>query len=219
MEKSRIKAAFILLAAGSARRMGKEKLLLPLAGKTPVALCAAAIAQAQTEFTQIVVAVSPATEAEARGAFPQATLVNGGKTRVLSVKNALAAVKGADYVAIHDAARCLVTPRVIDASMDAAIAYGSGIAAIKARDTVRFDGTAIDREKVMLAQTPQSFALDRIMRAYGIADDDEATDDCTLYERAGYTPYFSEGELQNQKLTYPQDIGFFEAVIGGMKCE
>lgn len=198
--------------------MGRDKLLLTIAGKTPIAHCVEAINAAQTEFCQIVIAVSPETEEEARASAPGAVIVYGGQTRAESVRNALNAVANADFVAIHDAARCLVTPRIIDASVGTAIEHGSGIAAIGARDTVRFSGRVIERDKVVLAQTPQSFAFERIMRAYCGKAAGEATDDCALYEKLGYEPYYSEGSLQNQKLTYPQDIPFFEAILGGNPC-
>lgn len=210
--------ALILLAAGSGRRMGCNKMLLSIAGKTPLALCAAAFARCETDFSPVVVAVSEQTRAEAARAFPEARLILGGERRAASVRRALDAVDTADIVVIHDAARCLVTPEVIEGSIDAAIAYGSGVAAVAARDTVRCGGEIISREEVLLAQTPQTFDLARIRDAYARLGDAEATDDAAIYALAGYTPHFCAGSLLNQKLTAPEDIPFFEA-LGRVLCE
>ncbi len=192
--------------------MGEEKLLMRFGGKTPIAYCAEAISKCQTEFSQKIVAVSDSTRAEAKSAFLDAVIVDGGATRGLSVKYALDAVADADIVVIHDAARCMVTSAIIDQSVQSAMLYGCGVAAVMARDTIWYEGKTIERNKVMLAQTPQTFSFARIKKAY--KNGESYTDDCSLYQAAGYTPYFSEGSLQNQKLTYPQDIPFFETVLG-----
>ncbi len=206
------KVGLLLLAAGSASRMGEEKLLMRFGGKTPIAHCAAAFAGCDTQFAAVVVTVSPSTREEAASAFPSALLVSGGESRTASVRNGLAALAGVDVVVIHDAARCLVPKVVIDASVHSARAYGSGVAAISARDTVRLCGRVIQREDVLLAQTPQSFDFARIKEAYarGFA----ATDDAAHYAMAGYDVCFSLGAIQNQKLTMPEDIPFFSAFLG-----
>lgn len=216
MEQAKAEIAFILLAAGSARRMGREKLLIPLKGKTPLAHCAAALARCKTRFLKLVVAVGPATEAEAARLFPEAVLVRGGSTRTESVRNALNALDPARVraVAIHDAARCLVTPEIIDESIRTALLHGSGIAAIPARDALWRGTEILPREGVWLAQTPQSFDFARIYGAYARCGK-AAADDAAVYAAAGYTPCFSKGAFINQKLTYPEDIPIFEALLGG----
>lgn len=207
-----INTAFILLAAGSARRMNEEKLLMRFGGKTPIEYCAEAIAGCKTAFSDIIVAVSPATKSEAERVFSNGKIIFGGSERSESVRNALSAIDNADIVVIHDAARCLVTPEIIDESVAAALCHGSGVAAVLARDTIWYDGSTIDRSKAMLAQTPQTFLFERIKRAYD--NNVNFTDDCSMYKAAGYEPFFSAGGILNQKLTYQEDIPFFEAVLG-----
>ncbi len=212
MDRRESKVALVLLAAGSASRMGEEKLLMRFGGKTPIAHCAAAIAACETRFCETVLTVSAATKEEAARSFPYAKLVRGGKTRGESVKNALFSIEEAQVVVIHDVARCLVTPSIIDESVRAAFLHGSGVAAIPARDTIWYAGETMDRSKALLAQTPQSFLFERIRAAY--KDFSDATDDCGLYKAAGYEPFFCAGALQNQKLTFPEDIPFFAAILG-----
>lgn len=217
MPYQRAKVGLLLLAAGSATRMGEEKLLMRFGGKTPIAHCAAAFAACDTRFFSTVITVSANTRAAAEAAFPAAAVTAGGESRTASVRKGLAALKDVDVVVIHDAARCLVTPDVIDASVRCAIDHGSGVAAIPARDTVRFRGGVIDRNDVMLAQTPQTFVFEAIRAAY--ARGFEATDDAAHYAMAGNTVCFSPGSIRNQKLTTPDDIPFFEAFLGERTCE
>ncbi len=214
--------ACVLLAAGESLRMGENKLTLSFSGKTPLELCAEAFFQAEKELYKMAVAVSGSTRAQGerlRARYGErVVLVEGGLTRAQSVYNALQALQGAEIVAIHDAARCLVTPAVIVRSVKSAAACGSGVAGIPARDTVRLAGTGVlDRSKVVLAQTPQSFRYERIFEAYQRAMQEgiEATDDLALYEGMGYTGVYTEGSIMNQKLTYPSDLVMFEAALGG----
>ncbi len=212
MQSHRTSVGLLLLAAGSATRMGEEKLLMRFGGKTPIAHCAAAFASCETRFDSTVVTVSESTRAAAEDAFPSATVIPGGASRTESVRKGLMAFSDVDVVVIHDAARCLVTPEVIDESVRCAILHGSGVAALPARDTVRLFEEVIDRENVTLAQTPQSFALCAIRAAYerGFF----ATDDAAHYAMAGNKVCFSKGSIRNQKLTTPDDIPFFEAFLG-----
>ncbi|MCE5236135.1 MAG: 2-C-methyl-D-erythritol 2,4-cyclodiphosphate synthase [Clostridiaceae bacterium] len=215
--------ACVLLAAGSSERMGENKLLFSFGGQTPLALCAEAFFSAERELYKMAVAVGPATRAQGeslRARYGErVVIVEGGATRAQSVYNALKELQGAQIVSIHDAARCLVSPMVIANSIKSAAACGSGVAGIPARDTVRLAGAGvIDRSRVTLAQTPQSFRYDRIMEAYerAVTEGFEATDDLALYERMGYTGVFTEGSILNQKLTYPSDMPMFEAALGAL---
>lgn len=118
---------------------------------------------------------------------------------------------------IHDAARCLVTPALIEKSIESAIAHGSGVLGVAVNDTVRnMDGEVLNREKLIMTQTPQTFAYDRIFRAYESAMEKGvfATDDCAVYELYGYKAAFVEGDMTNQKLTSRSDIAFFKAAMG-----
>ncbi|MEN6339888.1 MAG: 2-C-methyl-D-erythritol 4-phosphate cytidylyltransferase, partial [Clostridiaceae bacterium] len=125
----------VLLCAGGSSRMGFDKLLTPIAGKTAIERSMLALVQGGAE--QIVFAVSPSSRAfvEALNCPVPCSVVSGGETRAESVKHALDAIKGAEIVAIHDAARCMVAPSVVRESIESARCFGSGVVAAKAADT------------------------------------------------------------------------------------
>ncbi|OQB25485.1 MAG: Bifunctional enzyme IspD/IspF [Firmicutes bacterium ADurb.Bin182] len=215
--------AGILLCAGSSERMGKNKLLQRIGGKTVMEMSFNALASAG--LSKIIIAVSEVTADEAERlqnfANTDVTIINGGSTRGKSVYAALKQAKGADIAVIHDAARCLADKELILNCIESAQAFGSGIAAIPARDTLRYsDGRGcVDREGLLLMQTPQAFAYERIMKAYEKAESNgtDATDDCALYESMGYKPCYVTGSIANQKLTVPGDMTFFERFAGASR--
>ena len=204
-------AVGILLCAGGSTRMGFDKLLTPIAGKTAIERSLDALVFGGA--TEIVFAVSPSTRAFVEGlSCPvPSQIVEGGQTRAESVLHALESIKQARIVAIHDAARCMVSPETVRESILSAEAFGSGIVAGKVTDTiVRLDEsgvTTLDRSQLIRMQTPQTFRFDRIKHAYQTGDLSRVTDDCALYIAAGYEPrfVFTEGEAANQKLTTGAD--------------
>ncbi len=206
-----IRAVAVLLCAGSSSRMGFDKLLTPIAGKTAIERSMDALVSGGAE--EIVFAVSDATRTfvEALACPVPKQIVDGGVSRALSVKNALGAVDRADVVAIHDAARCMVSPETVRESFDSAAKFGSGVVAGKVTDTiVQFDGDGVlplDRGRLIRMQTPQTFQFDLIKTAYDNGDLSKVTDDCALYIAAGYEPRFvyTEGEAANEKLTSGAD--------------
>jgi len=214
------RTAGILLAAGSATRMGFNKLLFPIAGMT--ALERSFRVMVSAGFDEIVIAVSEETRAAAEKLTASAPVpvkvTLGGSTRQESVHHALRCVEQADIAAIHDAARCLVTKEVILRTLVSAKKNGSGIAAVPARDTLRRgeDNSVVDRDGLYMMQTPQSFRYDLILAAYDKAERDGfvGTDDCALFEYAGHKSVLVMGDLMNQKLTIPEDVPFFERAAG-----
>ena len=205
------RAVAVLLCAGGSTRMGFDKLLTPIAGKTAIERSMDALISGGAE--EIIFTVSPATRTfvESLACPVPRAIVAGGETRAQSVKNALHAITSADIVAIHDAARCMVTPETVRESILSAEAYGSGVVAGRVTDTiVQLDGQTVvplDRSRLIRMQTPQTFRFDRIKQAYEQGDLSSVTDDCALYIAAGYEPrfVFTEGEAANQKLTTGED--------------
>jgi 2-C-methyl-D-erythritol 2,4-cyclodiphosphate synthase/2-C-methyl-D-erythritol 4-phosphate cytidylyltransferase len=201
----------ILLCAGGSTRMGFDKLLTPIAGKTAIERSMEALVRGGA--TEVVFTVSENTRAFVEGlSCPvPSRIVEGGETRALSVKYALDSIPSASIVAIHDAARCMVSAETVRESILSAEAFGSGVVAGKVTDTiVRLDEsgvTALDRSQLIRMQTPQTFRFDRIKHAYDMGDLSRVTDDCALYIAAGYEPrfVFTEGEAANQKLTTGAD--------------
>jgi len=213
----------ILLAAGASSRMGQPKLALPFGGRTALEHALLAFLQVEdSPVLEIILAVSPQTQdlaaglASQYGALLPIRVCMGGATRGDSVFQALQLARG-DVVCIHDGARCLVSWSVIQASIQAARAQGSGVAAIPCRDTLwQADGAAtLPREGFCAAQTPQSFSRARLVAAYedaqkaGVA----ATDDAAIYSRLYGPVTFSAGDLANQKLTVPEDIPLFATLL------
>lgn len=213
----------ILLAAGASSRMGQPKLALPFGGRTALEHALLAFLQVEdSPVLEIILAVSPQTQdlaaglANQYGALLPIQVCMGGATRGDSVFQALQLARG-DVVCIHDGARCLVSWSVIQASIQAARAQGSGVAAIPCRDTLwQADGAAtLPREGFCAAQTPQSFSRARLVAAYedaqkaGVA----ATDDAAIYSRLYGPVTFSAGDLANQKLTVPEDIPLFATLL------
>ncbi|MEZ4509039.1 MAG: 2-C-methyl-D-erythritol 2,4-cyclodiphosphate synthase [Eubacteriales bacterium] len=205
------RAVAVLLCAGGSVRMGFDKLLTPIVGKTAIERSIDALILGGVE--EIVFAVSPATRefVEALDCPVPRKIVTGGETRAASVKNALGAIERADIVAIHDAARCMVSSETVRESIMSAEQYGSGIVAGKVTDTImQLEGGRVlplERSKLIRMQTPQTFRFDRIKAAYDAGDLGAVTDDCALYIAAGYEPRFvyTPGEAANEKLTSGAD--------------
>ena len=214
-----------ILAAGSSCRMGRDKLSLSFGGKSPVELSIEAFSACPISIEGIIIAASAANTEAVKALcshYEKVHVIAGGASRGESahncVREALRLSAGRKAViAIHDAARCLVDSGTICRAVEAAFAHGSGIAAIPARDTLRrADGQSVERDGLLVMQTPQCFDLDSIAAAYdkSRADGYPDTDDCAVYMRCIGAPHYSEGSIMNQKLTYAADIPFFTAAKG-----
>lgn len=137
-------------------------------------------------------------------------VVHGGATRSDSVKAGLASIESDGLVAIHDAVRPFVTKDLIEASFKSAEEFGSGVAAIALKDSIRkiIEGKkseARDRNNYVLVQTPQTFQIAEIKEAYKNVDSPHS-DDATVYELQGYSVKLVEGDYSNIKITTPDDL-------------
>lgn len=136
--------------------------------------------------------------------------VTGGATRTESVKQGLALVKEEGLVAIHDGARPLVDSAIIERCFTSAALHGSGIAAVKPKDSIRqVNGdasTALDREQLRLIQTPQTFQVSLIKSAFAQFGEEASSDDATVLEKAGHFVHLVEGAYTNFKVTTPEDL-------------
>lgn len=149
------------------------------------------------------------------------SIVVGGNTRAESAKNGFDSVPSkSDFVAIHDAARCLITPDMIDSVVDAACKYGAATAVKKVTDTIKRIGddgcivSTVPREELYAAQTPQVFK--RIDYALGLEKsslDSSFTDDNMIIERIGKKIFCVECGDENIKITNPEDISYAEFLI------
>jgi 2-C-methyl-D-erythritol 4-phosphate cytidylyltransferase len=141
----------------------------------------------------------------------------GGETRFHSVKNGLNLVKDEGIVFVHDGVRCLVTPKLINYCYDTALEYGSAIPVLPAKDSVRIKtetGTnPVDRNNVLLVQTPQTFHSKILLPAFNIEYKEKFTDEAMVVEAYGIQVKLMEGEDVNIKLTRPIDMLVAEQLI------
>jgi len=138
-------------------------------------------------------------------------VIKGGQERFDSVRNGLKAIKGKAIVAIHDAVRPLVSSGLIQQSYLMAEEKGNAIAAIQPVDSVRIkregqNSEALNRDELFMIQTPQTFQIEQLKKAYLQPYRNEFTDDASVVERAGFNINLLTGERNNIKITYPQDL-------------
>ncbi len=134
----------------------------------------------------------------------------GGDTRFHSVKAGLQFVRVPSIVFVHDAVRCMVTPKLIHRCYETAMREGSAIPVVDSKDSVRLmDGetsTAIERSRLKLVQTPQTFKSEIILQAFRSEYQEKFTDEATVAEALGVSVRLVEGEEQNIKITTPIDL-------------
>lgn len=150
----------------------------------------------------------------------------GGPDRQTSVWNAMQAIRSeAEIVLIHDAVRPFVTRELISGVIEAAGRYGAAVAAIPARDTLLRQGSGgmidgvIDRTSCWLAQTPQAFRRELILRAFRSAQrsDFHGTDDASLVLRLHHDVKVVQGLDGNGKITTPHDLAIARLLVGTRK--
>lgn len=143
---------------------------------------------------------------------PCVCVLAGGRERFHSVQNAVRMIQEEGIVWVHDMVRPCVSSDLLKRCVVAAKQYGSAIPVMLPSDSVRWRSDAtnapdhsLDRNKVWLVQTPQTFQASLLKKAY-LADYQPSFTDCTtVVAQAGYPLHFIEGERCNIKITYPQD--------------
>jgi len=177
------------------------------------------------------VVVSPGDDGFAQacpdfGETDEVLTATGGSTRAASVLNGLKellnqSAKPHDWVLVHDAARCLITPAQITALLDACQndAVG-GLLALPLPDTLKSSAAGrvvatVDRLDKYLAQTPQMFRIGALIAALEAAEKMgvAVTDESSAMEAQGLKPLLVRGSAQNFKVTYPEDFALAEAVL------
>jgi 2-C-methyl-D-erythritol 4-phosphate cytidylyltransferase/2-C-methyl-D-erythritol 2,4-cyclodiphosphate synthase len=212
----------IIVAAGSGTRLGlgTPKALAPLAGRPLLAWTLDAVAPGP--FSRIVVA-APEDRLEEFGRIvgSRGSVVAGGPTRSESVRRGVAALAPADsdIVAIHDAARPLVTAAEVAAVLAEAERGGAAAAATAAVDTLKRveEGSireTLDRARIYGAATPQAFRFDILRRALSEGD---ATDEAALCERLGIRVTVVPVSRLSFKVTTPVDLELAEAVLAARR--
>lgn len=160
----------------------------------------------------------------------QFKIVRGGDTRQQSVLNSLAVVPPeVPYIAVHDAARPLVTKALFEKVLKCAVRHGAAIPGVVPTDTLKIfaprdlDGEqglgfvheTLDRSKMVAIQTPQIFREDILRESYKLAEKEHfvGTDDSSLVEHAGYKVVVVKGDPDNFKITYKGDLSKANEVL------
>jgi 2-C-methyl-D-erythritol 4-phosphate cytidylyltransferase len=147
--------------------------------------------------------------------------VAGGESRFHSVQNGLKTLQGfKGVITIHDAVRPLVDKATIEKTYQAAVKYKAAVACSEVTSSLRKignPGQAVDRQQYRLVQTPQSFHSEVLFKAYRQSYKPTFTDDASVVEEAGYPIALVEGNRQNIKITYPEDLILAEEFLGRHK--
>lgn len=209
----------IVMAAGRGSRFGARlpKQYVDLAG-VPVLVHVLRRFRLWRPDIAITVVINPADEEvwsriAQRFAIDYATIVYGGDTRWESVRNALHTITPApsDIVMVHDGARPIITPRLLDNILAGVVGTGAAVPAISLTDSIRRltsqGSVAVDRTLFRAVQTPQAFRAEPLKRAYRLPYSESFTDDASVWEAAGHaSPLLVDGDIRNIKITHPRDI-------------
>ena len=140
-------------------------------------------------------------------------LVKGGKTRFQSGLSGLQVIDGEGLVAIHDGVRPFVSIDIINESFKIAAEKGTAVASVASKDSIRVNGQSIDRSTVKLIQTPQTFQISLIKKAFETEELNTFTDDASVAEHAGFKINLIEGSYENIKITTPEDLLWAEVLM------
>lgn len=218
----------IIVAGGSGSRMKSEipKQFLPLAGK-PILL------HTVEKFLQIpniqLIIALPKNDIDYWFEITQSnsliqafkdsiTITAGGSTRFQSVRNGLDQIKGEGLVAVHDGVRPLINLEIIQKSYQVAQEFGSAVTSVWVKDSVRDvnengESLAVDRTKLKLVQTPQTFRLSLIKKAFEVEEQSFFTDCASVLEFSGEKITLIDGAYENIKITTPEDMIVAEAFL------
>ena len=218
----------IIVAAGSSRRMGFDKLFAPLCGH-PVLWHALRAFNDTKEVGEIIIVTKDdrMDEVEALVAASKfkkvSKVISGGAERHISVWNGLQAVqsRGSEFIAIHDGARPLTTPHLIRACLEEAQIHGAACCASPIPDTVKRASieqmveASVERTGLWAMQTPQVFSSSLILQAYAqiIARHEMVTDEVSAVQKLGKKIALLKNEDWNFKITFPHDLELAEHVL------
>ena len=141
----------------------------------------------------------------------------GGDTRFQSVKNGLALVEQESVIFVQDGVRCLLSKALIHRCYEQALETGTAIPAIPSCNSIRLindeGNVSLERSKVMIIQTPQTFHSKILLPAFQIDYKDKFTDEATVVEAYGMKVSLVEGEETNIKITRPLDLLIAEKIL------
>jgi 2-C-methyl-D-erythritol 4-phosphate cytidylyltransferase len=217
----------IIVAAGNSRRMGFDKLFATIAGKPVLAHSISAFQRTESVTEIILVAREDRRrDLEKMAANENFTKVqsieDGGERRQDSVRAGLAKMSSeARYVAVHDAARPLVTPQQIERVYEVCRGHEAATSAEPVTDTLKYADVdlavvgSVDRHQLFAMQTPQIFEARLLRDTYNVILDENVsvTDEVSAVEYVGRNVFLVPNEDLNFKITYPQDLALAEFVL------
>lgn len=215
----------IIVAAGSSKRVGFDKLFSKLGDRSVLEHALAAFEAAESVNEIIVVCRDPKLVQEAinrAGGRKVRAVVRGGERRQDSVQAGLKELaENSEFVAVHDAARPLITAREIERVFSAARKHGAAVLAAPITDTLKFADAnqvvsgSIDRQNVFAMQTPQIFRRASLLEAYERISGNSliVTDEVSAIEHAGGTIVIVPAQDHNLKITYTGDLPIAEFIL------
>ena len=217
----------ILVAGGKGLRMGSDipKQFLPLRGR-PVLMHTIDVFRRTYPDIHIILVLPREQQDYWRQLCGQhdydvePCVADGGETRFHSVRNGLSLIPGdaRGVVGVHDGVRPFVSPETIRRCFEAAEEFGAVVPVVPVVETVRqvlADGNSmtVDRNAYRLVQTPQTFDIQLLKKAYGQPFDPFFTDDASVVEAMGHPIKLVEGNNENIKLTNPADLKLAEGMV------
>jgi 2-C-methyl-D-erythritol 4-phosphate cytidylyltransferase len=217
----------ILVAAGDSRRMGFDKLFATIAGRSVIAHSIHAFERPASVGEIIVVAREDRRDEIKRIVRGEnfkkvRSIIPGGKHRQDSVRAGLDHLDAATkYVAVHDAARPLITAEQIELVLEQCRIYAAASLAAPISDTLKYADSeffvtgSVDRHQLYAMQTPQVFERRLIEDAYKAvyAENASVTDEVSAVERLGRKVVLVPNKDLNFKITYPRDLTLAESVL------
>jgi 2-C-methyl-D-erythritol 4-phosphate cytidylyltransferase len=216
----------IIVAGGTGKRMGSAipKQFLLLNDKPVLYYTLKAFLESYSDLDIILVLPEEFSDMgkeiiDAYFDYSRIQVTFGGESRFHSVQNGLKLVVEESIIFVHDAVRCLVTTDLIQLCYEHTLQMGSAVPVVRSKDSVRFlneegnDNEVLDRNKVVLVQTPQTFHSKILLPAFEIDYKERFTDEATVVEAFGLKISLVEGEEDNIKITRPVDLLIAQAVL------
>ena len=227
-----VTSSVIIAAAGSSSRMeGRDKLWTPLAGRITLARTIDVFEASHVIKHIVLVLNSERLDDTIRlcqqeGWRKITSIVEGGNRRQDSVRSGLDSLTKlaptTQWVMIHDGARPLVSPDILEAGLKTAQECNAAIAAVPVKDTIKqveqgWISSTLDRSQLWAIQTPQVFSFPLIQHAYQtVPFEQEFTDDAALLEHLGTRVAIFKGSYRNIKITTQEDLLIAEVLIKGL---
>lgn len=216
----------VIVAGGAGKRMGAAvpKQFLLLNDKPVLYYTIKTFLEAYDDMKIILVLSEEHTDMgkeiiDAYFDYERILVAVGGETRFHSVQSGLRMIREEAIVFVHDAVRCLITADLIHRCYEHALRMGSAVPVVHARDSIRLlneeknDNEVLDRNRIVLVQTPQTFHSKILLPAFEIDYKERFTDEATVVESFGLKISLLEGEENNIKITRPVDLVIAEGIL------